>query len=131
MGLVRPLVVSLTILGLSTPSFAGDLRESIASNAQQQAQTSPRKMDKAYLVPGAVMVVAGMAMATYGFLHTKGGEFVSGEVSKEANTGLGAAGLALAGAGGAVLFFGSERSKRAASVTIAPNRLSIAKHVSW
>src|SRR5262249_28594400 len=131
MGLARPLIVSLTILGLSTPSFAGDLRESIANAAQQQAQTAPRKIDKAYLVPGASLVVAGMAMATYGFLHTKGGEFVSGEVSKESNTGLGAAGLAVAGAGGALLFFGAERARRAATVTIAPDRLTIAKRVSW
>ena len=32
------------------------------------------------------MFAGGMALAVYGFLHTKGGEFVAGEVSKESKT---------------------------------------------
>ena len=130
MRLTRLLIVLVTVLGLSTASFAGDLQESIANAAQQQAPAPP-KIDKRYLVPGAALVVAGMSMALYGFLHTSGGEFVSGSVSKESNTGLGVAGLGVAGAGGAILFFGSQRSKYAPSVTIGPHRMSIRKRVVW
>jgi len=130
MRLARPLIVSVTILALSTPAFAGDLRESIARAAEQQAPP-PAKIQKSYLVPGASLVVVGMSMALYGFLHTSGGEFVSGSVSKESKTGVGAAGLALAGAGGAILFFGSEKARHAASLTVAPDRVTISKRVAW
>jgi hypothetical protein len=132
MKLARPLIASLMILGLSTASFAGDLQESIARAAREQA-TSPSgpRVGKSYLVPGASLFVAGMSMAVYGFLHTSGGEFTSGEVSKESKTGLGAAGLAIAGAGGAILFLGAERAKHAPSITIAPDRVSVTKRIKW
>jgi hypothetical protein len=132
MRLARPLIASVIVLGLSTASFAGDLQDSIARAAQQQAQSpSAPKMDKAYVVPGAALFVAGMSMAVYGFLHTSGGEFVSGEVSKESKTGLGAAGLALAGVGGGILFLGAERARHAPSISVAPDRFTVTKRVAW
>jgi hypothetical protein len=131
MRLARTLVVSVTIFGLSTPAFAGDLRDSIARAATQPAQTTAPKIQKSYLVPGAGLFVAGMSMAVYGFLHTNGGEFVSGEVSKESKTGLGAAGLAIAGAGGAILFVGAERARHAPSITVAPDRVTVTKRLAW
>jgi hypothetical protein len=132
MKLARPLIVSLAIVSFSTASFAGDLRESIAKAAQPQEEKRPaRPMPKGYLVSGAALFVAGMSMAIYGFLHTNGGEFVSGEVSKESNTALGAAGLAVAGAGGAVLFLGVKRAAKAPSVTFGPGHVAVSKRVSW
>jgi hypothetical protein len=131
MRLARPLIAWLIILGMSTPTFAGDLQKSIADAAQQQAQTPAPKIDKGYLVPGAALFVAGMTMAVYGFLHTSGGEFVSGSVSTESKTELGGAGLAVAGLGGAILFIGSKRAKRAPSVTFGRDRLTITKRVAW
>jgi len=132
MKLARPLIASLMVLGLSTAGFAADLQDSIARAAQQQASSpSAPGMNKGYLVPGAALFVAGMSMAVYGFLHTSGGEFVSGEVSKESKTGLGAAGLAVAGAGAAILFLGSERAKHAPSISVTPDRLTITKRVAW
>ena len=138
MRLARPMIASLMVLGLSTSSFAGDLQESIARAAQQQATTqgeAPKseapKIDKAYLIPGATLFVAGMAMAIYGFLHTDGGEFVSGEVSKESNTALGAAGLGVAAAGGAVLFIGAKRAKKAPSLTFGPKGFKVSKQLAW
>ena len=131
MKLARPLLASVVILGMSTSAFAGDLQDSIARAAQQQAQAPSPKIDAGYLIPGVALFVAGMSMAVYGFLHTSGGEFVSGSVSKESKTGLGAAGLAVAGAGGAILFLGSQHAKRAPSVTIGPNRFAVSKRVTW
>lgn len=131
MKLARPLLAAVVILGVSTSGFAGDLQDSIARAAQQQAQTPPPKIDAGYLIPGATLFVAGMSMAVYGFLHTSGGEFVSGSVSTESKTGLGAAGLAVAGAGGAILFLGARHSKRAPSVTLGPNRFAVSKRVTW
>jgi hypothetical protein len=131
MRLARPLVASLLIVGLSTASFAGELRDSIAKAAEQQAEVSPPKIDPAYMIPGAALFVAGMSMAVYGFLHTSGGEFVSGQVSKESKTGLGGAGLAVAGAGGAILFFGAHRAKHAPSVMFGPKGVTVTKRLSW
>ena len=135
MKLLRPTLVSLVIVGLSAPSFAGDLHDSIAKAAQtqprDQEERAPVKMDKAYLVSGGSLFVVGMSMAVYGFLHTSGGEFVSGSVSKESNTGLGAAGLAVAGAGGAILFLGARHAKHAPSVSVGPGGVTVNKRIAW
>ena len=132
MTVARPLVLSLVILGLSSASFAGDLSESIARAAQQPAEAgTPPKIDKAYLWPGAALFVAGMSMAVYGFLHTSGGQFVSGQVSKESKTALGGAGLGVAGAGGAILLFGAKRSSHAPLITVGAGTIRVVKSVSW
>ena len=131
MKLVRAIAAALAILALSTSSFAGDLLESAAKAAQEQAQTQPPKIDKAYLWPGAALFVAGMSMVVYGFMHTSGGEFVSGQVSTESKTTIGGAGLGVAGLGGAILYLGVQRSKSAPSITVGPGRITLAKHVSW
>ena len=132
MTLARPLIVSMVIFGFSTASFAGDLHDSIARAAQQpQERSAAPKIPTPYLVSGAALFVAGMSMTVYGFLHTSGGEFVSGAVSKEAKTGLGAAGLAVASAGGAVLYLGAHHAKRAPSVTLGPGQVTVSKRVSW
>jgi len=132
MKLVRTVVALMAILAVSTASFAGDLRESIAKAAQQQqTQAQPVDIGKAYLWSGSALFVAGMSLAVYGFLHTNGGEFVSGEVSKESKTALGGAGLAIAGLGGAILYLGSQHSKRAPSIAVGAGRLTVAKRVSW
>ncbi|HMF96234.1 MAG TPA: hypothetical protein VKE96_18150 [Vicinamibacterales bacterium] len=133
MRLARPMIASLMILGLSTSGFAGDLQDSIARAAQQPetAKSEAPKIEKAYLIPGAALFVAGMSMAIYGFLHTSGGEFVSGEVSKESKTGLGAAGLGVAAAGGAVLFLGAKRAKNAPSLTFGAKGFKVSKQVAW
>jgi hypothetical protein len=134
MKLARPLIVSLVILGLSTASFAGDLQDSIAKAVQQQQQqerTPSPKIPTPYLVSGAALFVAGMSMTVYGFLHTSGGEFVSGAVSKESKTGLGAAGLAVAGVGGAILYMGAHNAKKAPSIAVGPNQVRVTKRFTW
>ena len=129
---LRTVVAWLLVIGMSSSAFAGDLRESIAKAAEEQAQQGQGqvKIPKPYLLTGAALFVTGMTMTVYGFLHTNGGDFVSGEVSKESKTELGAAGLAVAGLGGAILFFGS-RAKNAPSITLAPGHVKISKHISW
>ena len=136
MRLFRMALTWLLVLGLSTASFAGDLQKSIANAtqqlAQQQQQTgAPPKIDKAFLWPGAALVVGGMTMVLYGFLHTSGGEFVTSGVSTEANTALGVSGCVVAGAGAALLFFGAKRAKSAPAITIQPGGVSVVKKLSW
>jgi hypothetical protein len=131
MRTVRVLVASVLVVGLSTPAFAGDLLSSAAKALDQQERTQKPSIEKKYAVLGGGLFAGGMALAVYGFLHTNGGEFVSGEVSKESKTKLGAAGLAVAGAGGAVLYFGSQKAKRSASVTVGAGRVALSKQISW
>jgi hypothetical protein len=131
MRTVRALVASMLVIGLSTPAFAGDLLSSAAKALDQQERTAKPSIEKKYAVLGGALFAGGMALAVYGFLHTNGGEFVSGQVSKESNTKLGGAGLAIAGAGGAVLFLGSQKAKRSASVTVGAGRVALSKQISW
>jgi hypothetical protein len=131
MRMVRVLIGWVLVVGLSTPALAGDLRSSIAKAADQQEPAQKPRIEKKYAVLGGALFAGGLALATYSFLHTKGGEFVSGEVSKESKTELGAAGLAIAGTGGAVLYLGSQKSKRSASVTVGGGRIALSKRVSW
>jgi hypothetical protein len=131
MRAVRILVAWFLVIGLSTSALAGDLQSSIAKAAEQQAPARNTKIDHTFLVPGSALFVGGMALAVYGFLHTKGGEFVAGEVSKESNAKLGGAGLALAGLGGAVLYLGSQHAKSAPSITVGAGRVAVSKQVSW
>ena len=130
---MRPLrtgIAWLLVLGLSSSAFAGDLKDSVAKAAEEQAQQPKTNIPRPYLWAGSALVVTGMALTVYGFLHTSGGEFVSGQVSKESKTELGGAGLAVVGVGGAVLFFGS-KANRAPSITMAPGRMTVSKHISW
>ena len=131
MRMVRVLMAWVLVVGLSTSALAGDLQNSIAKAADQQEPAQKPRIEKTYAVLGGALFVGGMALATYSFLHTKGGEFVAGEVSKESKTQLGGAGLAIAAAGGVVLYLGSQKSKRSASVTVGNGRIALSKRVSW
>jgi hypothetical protein len=134
MRTLRVLVAWVLTVGLSTSALAGDLQSSVAQAARDAAQVQQSErtpIAKGYLIPGAALFIGGMAMAFYGFLHTKGGDFVSGQVSKESNTELGGAGLAVAGLGGALLFAGARRSKASASVALGPHRVTVSKRISW
>ena len=127
----RSLVVTVAILGVTTGAFAGDLQQSADKAAQEQARAKSAPIEKGYLVTGLALFGVGMGMTLYGWLHTGGGEFVSGQVTKESKTGLGAAGIAVAAAGGMVLFIGSQRARGAASVTVGPNGVAVSKRLSW
>jgi hypothetical protein len=131
MNIWRAVVVIVAMLGVSTIAAAGDLQQSADKAAQQQARSKPTQMNKAFLVSGGALFAAGMSMAVYGFLHTGGGDFVSGQVTKESKTGLGAAGLGIAAAGGAVLYLGSQRARNAPSITVGAGRVTVAKRLTW
>jgi len=131
MKLFRMCVTFLLVFGLSTAGFAGDLRESIAKAATQQPaeQVPSPRIPAVYAWTGAAVFSAGLGMALYGFLHTSGGEFVSGQVSKESKTTLGGVGLAVAGAGGAILFYGAHHAKAAPSIAVGPGRVAVSKRI--
>src|SRR5260370_35562726 len=110
-------------MGQSMCGVAGDWGGIIAKAEAQPAEQPSRKIPSECLWAGGALFVAGMTMTLYGFLHTSGGDFVSGEVSKESKTTLGGAGLAVAGAGGAILFYGAHHAKTPPSIAFGPGRI--------
>ena len=79
MRTLRTAVAWLLVLGLSSSAVAGDLKESVAKAAEEQAEKTKVSIPKPYLWTGGALVVTGIAMAVYGFLPNSGCEFVSGQ----------------------------------------------------
>jgi hypothetical protein len=130
MRMMRIGIAWLLIVGLGTPAFAGDLRESAARAAKSEAQSQPGSMPKVYLWTGTALFVGGMAVGLYGFLNNKNGSFPEFGEAEATNKPLGTAGLVAAFAGGTVLFLGT-RKAQSPSVTFRPGGVTVAKTVRW
>ena len=127
---VRICVVSLLIVGLSTPAFA-DLRESAAKAAREQTPSQRGSIPKAYLWTGTTLFVGGMAVGLYGFLNNRNGEFPEFGEFNSTDRALGTAGLVTAFVGGTVLFLGSRRGGASPSVTLGRDRVTVTKKLTW
>ncbi len=130
---MRIAVAWLVIAGLSTSAFAGDLHESVARAAQQQAQQpdSDKRMPKGYLWAGSALFVGGMTVGIYAFLHNRNGSIPRFNEATATNKPLGAAGLGAAFAGGTLLFLGERQTRKSATVTVDPGRVAVSKQISW
>jgi len=154
MRILRAVITWMLIVGLCSPAFADDLgerpadeaaatrlnaasvsvgglRESIARVAEQAAQPEAGPMPRGYLWAGTAMFVGGMAAGVYGFLNNQNGSFPGFGEAEATDKKLGTAGLALAFAGGTILFLGSQRASRAPSVTFGPGRVAVSQRLSW
>jgi hypothetical protein len=129
--IIRIALAWLLIVLISTPALAGDLRDSIAKAADEQTQTATRgaPMPKPYLWAGSSLFVGGMAVALYGYLNNKNGEFPEFGEATSTNKGLGTAGLVTAFIGGTILFLGERRGSP--SVTFSPGRMSVTKTLKF
>ena len=132
---LRTFVLSSLIVAMSSSAFASDLHEAIAKAAsaaeQTPAQQAPPRSDapmpKAYLWLGSGLFVGGLATALYGFLNNSNGDFPEFGEATSTNVKMGAAGLATAFAGGAVLFLGKRKGNSSASITISDRKVVLAK----
>lgn len=131
MKAIRIGIVWLLIGGLSTPALAGDLRESMARAATEEAQSQGGSIPKAYLWTGTALFVGGMTVGLYAFLNNKNGKFPEFGEAEATNKPLGSAGLAAAFVGGTVLFLGSRRAGQSPAVTFRPGGVTVAKTVRW
>ena len=131
MRIVRPLIASMLIVGLSTPALAGDLTADIARQAEQAAQPGSGPMPRGYLWTGTALFVGGMTVGLFGFLNNQNGKFPEFGEAEATNKGLGTAGLVAAFAGGTILFLGSRRANRAPAITFGPGRITVSKQLSW
>jgi hypothetical protein len=137
MTTVRRCMTSLLVLALACPATA----QTIAASAEAQAQTQPavpaasaasRPSGKALMIGGAAVFVAGMTTAMYGFIRVGNGEYSTFGEASSRNKPLGAAGLAAAFGGGAMMLVGA-RARRYAPSTIAVDRsgVSVEKTFTW
>ncbi len=133
MKTLRTAIAIVLMLGLSTSAFAGDLAKSIAKAAQQE-ETRTRKSGsaKALVYTGAGMFIGGMTVGLMAFMNNTNGEFSEFGEANAVNKELGAAGLCIAFAGGALVYLGHSRAaKSVPSVTVAPGQMKISKKISW
>jgi len=136
----RRLIILALSLGIAAPAFADGIRDSAAAAVEQavaqQPVTSPAtsssRVRRSHFWPGAILFAGGMALATYGFLHTTDGDYVEpSDASKLSKTGLGIGGLAIAAGGGALMLLGARPATGSSALTHAGPTVRIAKHLSW
>jgi len=143
MRILNIVIVSSLIGALSTPAWAGDPPTGIGSTpapvsasragaAQAtQEQNQKRPMPKGYLIAGSGLFVAGMTVALLGFLNNRNGSFPEFGEATSTNVKMGAAGLATAFGGGAVLFLGTRKANQSTSLNFGPKGVSVSRHLSW
>ena len=143
MRIVNIVVVSSLIVAMSTPAWAEDVPAAVANAATPlsasrvaagqatQEQNQNRAMPKGYLYLGSGLFVAGLTAALVGFLNNRNGDFPEFGEATSTDVKMGAAGLATAFAGGAVLFLGKRQANRSASVNFGPRGVSVSRRLSW
>jgi hypothetical protein len=126
------LVVLMTVT-LATPAYADGLRAAAEKAAQQAAPTmttEPRSNVMKWT--GLGLFVGGMSVGLYSFIHNKNGSYSEFGEADAVNKKLGAASLAAAFAGGALLFVGTRKVPVAvADVKVGPSGVSVTKQLSW
>jgi hypothetical protein len=143
MRIVNIVIVSSLIGALSTPAWAGELPAGIAgtpapfsaSRAAAAEATQERSQDrhipKGYLIAGSGLFVGGMTVALIGFLNNRNGSFPEFGEATSTNIKMGAAGLATAFGGGAILFLGTRKANRSTSLNFGPKGVSVSRRLSW
>jgi hypothetical protein len=137
MKLTRVLLVGLLTVALAAPAAADDRQSAFAKSIQNQAQAAaapppPARMSRAIMWPALALFAGGMGVATYGYLHTSDGEFVEpGDIGEVSRPRLAASGLVAAAAGGALLFWGTQRARHAPTILISRGGMSVKKKVTW
>lgn len=140
MKILRTVIAFSLIVAMSSSAFAADLHEAIAKAASAEqapaAQQAPPRTDapmpKAYLWLGSGLFVGGLATGLYGFLNNSNGSFPEFGEATSTNVAMGATGLAVAFAGGAVLFLGKKKGNRSTtSIALGPRQLTVSKRLTW
>jgi hypothetical protein len=132
MRTLRIVIAWTVIVSVGAPAFAGDLHESIAKAAEQEASRPSRAgIPKGYLWTGSALFVGGMTVGIYAFLHNRNGDIPRFDEANATNKQLGAAGLGLAFVGGTILFLGERRARQSPTVTLAPGTVTVSKRVAW
>ncbi len=139
--LVSMLVVSGLVLAVGTPAFAQNAPSTAAAMRAQAAematQSVPSGMSgsnpsgRAVMWTGAGVFVTGLGVAVYGFLNNQNGEYPGFGEADATDSKLGAAGISVAFAGGALMAIGHRMSRYAPDVQVGVDRFGVSKKVSW
>lgn len=126
------LLVACLATAVATPAYADGLRAA-ADKAAQQADTmtaAPRSSTLKWA--GLGLFVGGMSVGLYAFIHNKNGSYAEFGEADAVNKKLGAASLAAAFAGGALLFVGTRKAPRTMpDIKVGPSAVTVSKQVSW
>src|SRR5262245_30806013 len=93
MHVLRPFVLMLLIVSMSTSAVAGDLRGASIQPVEQPSSAESKPIPKPYLWTGTAMFVGGMAVGLFAFINNKNGEFPGQDEYYATNRTLGAVGL--------------------------------------
>ena len=131
MGLV--MVVGTPAFAQNAPGTSMSIRAQAARIGASQAMASDMSSPsgKAVMVSGAALFLGGMGVAIYGFLNNKNGEFPEFGEAEATDSRLGATGLGVAFAGGALMAIGHRMSRVAPDIQVGVNRFSVSKKLSW
>jgi hypothetical protein len=127
------LLITCLTTAIATPAYAEGLRAAADKAAQQAADTmtaAPRSATMKWA--GLGLFVGGMSVGLYAFIHNKNGSYAEFGEADAVNKKLGAASLAAAFAGGALLFVGTRKAPRTMpDVKVGPSAVSVSKQLSW
>lgn len=136
--IIRTALVAMVVTAVATPAFA---QQPAASAAPIEAQgssavltpmvTSSSGSGRALKWSGAGLFVAGMSVGIVAFLNNKNGTYPEFGEATATNKPLGATGISLAFAGGALMAIGQKISKHAPAMTISQNGFAISKQIAW
>ena len=131
--MARLLLAAWLALAAAAPAYADGLRAAAEKAAQQAAPTmttEPRSNVMKWT--GLGLFVGGMSVGLYSFIHNKNGSYSEFGEADAVNKKLGAASLAAAFAGGALLFAGTRKAPAAMpDVKVGPSAVSVTKQLSW
>ena len=134
--MTRLLLAVWLALAAATPAYADGLRAAAEKAAQQAATAAPtmttEPRSNVMKWTGLGLFVGGMSVGLYSFIHNKNGSYSEFGEADAVNKKLGAASLAAAFAGGALLFAGTRKVPAAvADVKVGPSGVSVTKQLSW
>lgn len=133
MRMARLLLAACLAVAAAAPAYADGLRAAAEKAAQQAAPAmtaEPRSNVMKWT--GLGLFVGGMSVGLYSFIHNKNGSYAEFGEADAVNKKLGAASLAAAFAGGALLFVGTRKTPAAMpDIKVGPSAVSVTKQLSW
>lgn len=121
-------------VSIATSAFAGDLRGSVSQAAVEAAQAPrvrPGFIPKVLMSSGAAVLTGGIAAAVVGFMRRSDARPSPTGVAPRSGM-LGAAGVAGAVTGGALMLLGRRASRFAPSaVAVTESGLAVEQTVTW
>ena len=128
----RILLVASLAFAMAAPAHADGLRAAADKAAQQAGSIAAKPRSNVMKWTGLGLFAGGMSVGLYAFIHNKNGSFSEFGEADAVNKKLGAASLAAAFAGGALLFVGTRKPASAMpDVKVGASGVTVSKQVSW